>query len=155
MKKYLNYSLSYGVMGLVCGVYFREFTKIMGFSGVTTLSKAHPHLLMLGTILFLIVALFSERLILEKEKTFTLFMRIYNIGLPLTVLMMLIRGTLEVIGEGCILRTAVIFFYVSNEGVSILENAARLGLPVPEKMKAVLEQLHSKGDKEIEKEDDE
>ena len=98
MKKYLNYSLSYGVMGLVCGVYFREFTKVMGFSGVTTLSKAHPHLLMLGTILFLIVALFSERLILEKEKTFTLFMRIYNIGLPLTVLMMLIRGTLQVLG---------------------------------------------------------
>lgn len=98
MKRYLNYSLSYGVMGLVCGVYFREFTKIMGFTGITTLSKAHPHLLMLGTILFLIVSLFSERLILEKEKTFTLFMRIYNIGLPLTVLMMLIRGTLQVLG---------------------------------------------------------
>ena len=46
----------------------------------------------------MIVALFSERLILEKEKTFTLFMRIYNIGLPLTVLMMLIRGTLQVLG---------------------------------------------------------
>lgn len=98
MKKYLNYSLSYGVMGLICGVYFREFTKIMGFTGVTTLSKAHPHLLMLGTFLFLIVALFSERLSLETEKTFKLFMGIYNIGLPLTVLMMLIRGTLEVIG---------------------------------------------------------
>ena len=98
MKKYLNYSLSYGVMGLICGVYFREFTKIMGFTGVTTLSKAHPHLLMLGTFLFLIVALFSERLSLETEKTFKLFMRMYNIGLPLTVLMMLIRGTLEVIG---------------------------------------------------------
>ena len=98
MKKYLNYSLSYGVMGLICGVYFREFTKIMGFTGVTTLSKAHPHLLMLGTFLFLIVALFSERLSLETDKTFKLFMRMYNIGLPLTVLMMLIRGTLEVIG---------------------------------------------------------
>ena len=98
MKKYLNYSLSYGVMGPICGVYFREFTKIMGFTGVTTLSKAHPHLLMLGTVLFLIVALFSERLSLETEKTFKLFMRMYNIGLPLTVLMMLIRGTLEVIG---------------------------------------------------------
>lgn len=98
MKKYLNYSLSYGVIGLICGVYFREFTKIMGFIGVTTLSKAHPHLLMLGTVLFLIVALFSERLSLETEKTFKLFMRMYNIGLPLTVLMMLIRGTLEVIG---------------------------------------------------------
>ena len=98
MKKYLNYSLSYGVMGLVCGVYFREFTKIMGFSGVTTLSKAHPHFLILGTMLFLIVALFSDRLDLEKDKTFALFMRIYNIGLPLTVLMMLIRGTLQVLG---------------------------------------------------------
>ena len=98
MKKYLNYSLSYGVMGLICGVYFREFTKIMGFTGVTTLYKAHPHLLMLGTVLFLIVALFSERLSLETEKTFKLFMRMYNIGLPLTVLMMLIRGTLEVNG---------------------------------------------------------
>ena len=98
MKKYLNYSLSYGVMGLICGVYFREFTKIMGFTGLTTLSKAHPHLLMLGTVLFLIVALFSERLSLETEKTFKLFMRMYNIVLPLTLLMMLIRGTLEVIG---------------------------------------------------------
>ena len=98
MKKYLNYSLSYGVMGLVCGVYFREFTKIMGFTGITTLSKAHPHFLILGTMLFLIVALFSDRLDLEKDKTFALFMRIYNIGLPLTVLMMLIRGTLHVLG---------------------------------------------------------
>ena len=98
MKKYLNYSLSYGVMGLVCGVYFREFTKIMGFTGITTLSKAHPHFLILGTMLFLIVALFSDRLDLEKDKTFALFMRIYNIGLPLTVLMMLIRGPLQVLG---------------------------------------------------------
>ena len=98
MKKYLNYSLSYGVMGLVCGVYFREFTKIMGFTGITNLSKAHPHFLILGTMLFLIVALFSDRLDLEKDKTFALFMRIYNIGLPLTVLMMLIRGTLQVLG---------------------------------------------------------
>ena len=98
MKKYLNYSLSYGVMGLVCGVYFREFTKIMGFTGITTLSKAHPHFLILGTMLFLIVALFSDRLDLEKDKTFALFMRIYNIGLPLAVLIMLIRGTLQVLG---------------------------------------------------------
>lgn len=54
----------------------------------------------------------------------------------------------EVIGTGSILRTAVIFFYISNEGVSLLENAAHLGLPVPAKMKAVLEQLHGKSEKE-------
>ena len=54
----------------------------------------------------------------------------------------------HVIGSGSVLRTAVIFFYISNEGVSILENAARLGLPVPEKIKAVLEQLHDRSAKD-------
>lgn len=48
-------------------------------------------------------------------------------------------------GSGSTLRTAVIFFYISNEGISLLENSAAVGLPVPEKLKDVLEQLHSKG----------
>lgn len=52
----------------------------------------------------------------------------------------------QVIGDGSILRTAVIFFYLSNEGVSLLENAGHLGLPIPEKLKAVLEQLHDRAD---------
>ena len=47
-----------------------------------------------------------------------------------------------VMGEAGILRTAVIFFYLSNEGVSLLENSAHLGLPIPEKLKTVLSQLH-------------
>ena len=50
-----------------------------------------------------------------------------------------------VLGQGGVLRTAVIFFYLSNEGVSFLENAGHLGLPIPEKLKDVLEQLHDKG----------
>ena len=49
-----------------------------------------------------------------------------------------------VMGEAGILRTAVIFFYLSNEGVSLLENAAHLGLPIPEKLKTVLSQLHNR-----------
>ena len=53
----------------------------------------------------------------------------------------------NVIGDGSVLRTAVIFFYISNEGVSLLENAAHLGLPVPEKMKEILAQLHGRADK--------
>lgn len=52
----------------------------------------------------------------------------------------------HVIGTGSVLRTAVIFFYISNEGVSLLENAAHLGLPVPQKIKAVLEQLHERAE---------
>lgn len=50
----------------------------------------------------------------------------------------------QVVGTGDALRTAVIFFYISNEGVSLLENAAHIGLPVPEKLKAVLAQLHDR-----------
>ncbi len=53
-----------------------------------------------------------------------------------------------VIGSGSALRTAVIFFYISNEGVSLLENAAHLGLPIPEKIKTVLEQLHDRAERE-------
>ena len=53
----------------------------------------------------------------------------------------------EVIGTGSVLRTAIIFFYLSNEGVSLLENAAHLGLPVPQKLKDVLEQLHDRAEK--------
>ena len=51
-----------------------------------------------------------------------------------------------VLGDSSVLRTAVIFFYLSNEGVSLLENASRLGLPIPDKLKEVLSQLHDKGD---------
>ena len=54
----------------------------------------------------------------------------------------------QVIGSGSVLRTAVIFFYISNEGVSLIENAAHLGLPIPEKLKSVLEQLHDRAGKE-------
>jgi toxin secretion/phage lysis holin len=53
---------------------------------------------------------------------------------------------LYLIGNGEVLRTAVIFFYCSNEGVSMLENAAHRGLPIPEKLKAALEQLHGRED---------
>lgn len=54
----------------------------------------------------------------------------------------------NVIATGSILRTAIIFFYLSNEGVSLLENAGHLGLPIPEKLKVVLEQLHDRAEKD-------
>ena len=52
----------------------------------------------------------------------------------------------NIIGSGSVLRTAAIFFYLSNEGVSLLENAAHLGLPVPNAMKEVLQQLHDRAE---------
>lgn len=54
----------------------------------------------------------------------------------------------EVLGSVGVLRTAIIFFYLSNEGVSLVENAAHLGLPIPEKLKAVLEHLHDRAGKD-------
>ena len=54
---------------------------------------------------------------------------------------------LYVIGSGSVMRTAILFFYISNEGVSLVENAVHLGLPVPQKLKDVLEQLHDRGEK--------
>ena len=54
----------------------------------------------------------------------------------------------QVIGTGSVLRTAVFFFYISNEGISLLENAGYLGLPIPEKIKTVLEQLHDRAERE-------
>lgn len=74
-------------------------------------------------------------------------------GICRKVLIFLLVGVanildVQVIGTGSVLRTAVIFFYLSNEGVSLLENAAHLGLPVPDAIKAVLEQLHDRSEKE-------
>lgn len=72
-------------------------------------------------------------------------------GICCKVLIFLLIGIanildVNVIGTGSVLRTAVIFFYISNEGVSLMENAAHLGLPVPEKIKVVLEQLHDRAE---------
>ena len=55
---------------------------------------------------------------------------------------------MHVIGTGCVLRTAVLFFYISNEGVSVLENAGHLGLPIPARLLNVLEQLHEDAEQE-------
>ncbi|EIT87621.1 toxin secretion/phage lysis holin [Parascardovia denticolens IPLA 20019] len=55
---------------------------------------------------------------------------------------------IHVLGHEGVLRTAIIFFYISNEGLSLTENAAHLGLPIPGRLKDVLEQLHDKNDKE-------
>ena len=74
-------------------------------------------------------------------------------GICKKVLIMALVGiahTLDVhvIGGGATLRTATIFYVLSNEGLSILENATRFGLPVPDKLREVLVQLHDKDGKQ-------
>ena len=97
MKKYLNTSLVYAILALVAGVFFREFTKGYGFTGTTMLSYAHPHLFLLGTVIFLIAAIFTRNHDYPKRTSFKVFYIVYNIGLALTVCMMFVRGILQVL----------------------------------------------------------
>lgn len=66
----------------------------------------------------------------------------------LIFIMVAIANTIDVyiIGDGSAIHTAVIFFYISNEGISIIENAANIGLPIPKKLKDVLAQLGKSGE---------
>ena len=76
-------------------------------------------------------------------------------GICKKVLILMLVGVanvvdIHIVGTGSALRSAVICFYLSNEGLSLLENAAHIGLPIPDKMKDVLAQLHGRTD-EIDK----
>lgn len=98
MKKYMNRALLYFCLGLAAGVYYREFTKWNGFTGRSTLAFVHPHLLVLGALLCLLVALFSAQLPLASDKGMGLCLRLHDIGLPALAVTMLCRGTLQVLG---------------------------------------------------------
>ncbi|MGM9553060.1 MAG: DUF2871 domain-containing protein [Faecousia sp.] len=98
MKKYLNISLVYAVLAMVGGVFYREFTKFHDFTGVTVLGKVHPHLFLLGMLMFMVIALFGARTNLQKQKVFRVFLVLYNIGVPLTAAMLLVRGITQVLG---------------------------------------------------------
>lgn len=97
MKNLIRLSFLYALFAIICGVFYREFTKYKSFSGKTTLSVTHVHLFVLGMILFMILALFSIHTNLLEHKKFKLFMILYNIGLPFMVIMMFIRGVLQVL----------------------------------------------------------
>ena len=98
MKKYLNLSLAYAIAAMVGGVFYREFTKYSGFTGVTALGKVHIHLFLLGMLVFLVVALYGAHNDLRKIKTFCAFLWTYNIGVPLTAIMLAVHGVAQVRG---------------------------------------------------------
>lgn len=96
MKKYINLSFIYAMAAILCGVFYREYTKYSGFTGKTVLSVTHVHFFVLGTFLFLLIALFAALTDLEQQKQFRAFMILYNIGLPFMVIMFFVRGILQV-----------------------------------------------------------
>lgn len=97
MKKHLNISLAYAIAAMAGGVFYREFTKLRGFTGVTALGKVHTHLFLLGMLVFLIVALYAERYELTSIRSYRAFLWTYNIGVPLTAVMLLVRGVTQVL----------------------------------------------------------
>ena len=92
----MNASIVYGVLALVGGVFYREFTKLNGFTGFTTLSVVHTHYLMLGMLFFLMLVLLENNFhfIGNKVRKYLLF---YHIGLNLTVIMFVVRGVVQVL----------------------------------------------------------
>lgn len=97
MKKMINLAFGYAAAALVSGVFYREFTKFNEYSDATALGKMHTHLFALGMFVFLFVALFTLHTNLSEQKQFKQFLVIYNIGVSLTTIMMLVRGILEVL----------------------------------------------------------
>ncbi|MBS6279563.1 MAG: DUF2871 domain-containing protein [Lachnospiraceae bacterium] len=97
MKKIMNTSLIYFVLAMADGVFYREFTKWNGYTEPTTLGVLHVHLLVMGTVLFLLIALFTKVTDLEKNSLFKKFFVLYNVALPFMVVMMLIRGIVQVL----------------------------------------------------------
>ncbi|MEG1520390.1 MAG: DUF2871 domain-containing protein [Clostridia bacterium] len=98
MKKLINVSFIYALAAIVSGVFYREFTKFLSFTGKTTLAFTHLHFLVMGFILFLILALFASRSNLLEVKQFKWFFTLYNVALPFMVVMLYVRGILQVLG---------------------------------------------------------
>lgn len=98
MKKLYYAAFSYMILGLLAGLYFREFTKAKDFTGESQLSVLHTHLLALGMLMFLIVLVLDKVFPMSHTKLFTWFFWTYNAGLIITVAMMTVHGTMTVSG---------------------------------------------------------
>lgn len=97
MKRYMNAALLYAVLAMAGGVFYREFTKFTGFTAKTTLSVIHTHYFMLGMAVFLLLLLLEKNFSFTGPKTGRI-LAVYHTGLNLTVLMLAVRGILQVLG---------------------------------------------------------
>ena len=98
VKKYTTFALVYAVIGLAMGVFYREFTKILGFDGFTSLSFIHTHYFVLGMVFFLLLALLEKSFSFSVQGKTMPFVVVYNIGLNIACLGFLIRGITQVLG---------------------------------------------------------
>lgn len=98
MKKYFNFATFYLVLGLVMGVFYREFTKFNGFEGKTVLSVVHTHSITLGFIFFILVLLLEKNFGLSKIKHFSKWLVLYNVSLIYVLGTFTARGIMQVLG---------------------------------------------------------
>lgn len=98
MKKLINTAGIYGSLALLSGVFYREFVKFNNFEGNSALSVAHTHFFTMGAFLFLFLSLFALNSNLLNDPKFKRFYLIYNIGFPIMMLMIYVRGVFQVLG---------------------------------------------------------
>ncbi|WP_274952698.1 DUF2871 domain-containing protein [Angelakisella massiliensis] len=99
-KKLADAAFVYVIAGLAAGVFYREFTKFQGFSGRTALGLVHPHLLLLGAgVMLLLIALEPALLLIGEERSLKRSLLFYHCGLGLTAALLLIRGVFQVLGS--------------------------------------------------------
>lgn len=98
MSSYIKTALFYTILGLIAGVFYREFTQFNNVDGGTSLALIHTHTLALGLLFFLILASLENQLKMSESKQFKLFYYTYNIGLLVTITIMIVRGVTEVLG---------------------------------------------------------
>ena len=91
MKRYINYSIVYAVLAMIGGVFYREFTKMNGYTAWTSLSVVHTHYFILGMMFFLILGLVSFNVNFKSNRA-VLF---YNVGLNLTAIMLVVSAVIS------------------------------------------------------------
>jgi len=98
MKKYLNWAMVYAIVALSFGVFYREYTKFSGFTGITRLSNLHGHYMALGMFFFLFLMILEKLFNFSKQPKVRGFEVLYHVGLNLTGLGFLLRGLMDVAG---------------------------------------------------------
>ena len=99
MSKSFHAAWIYATLGLLAGLFYREYTRGKDFEGTTQLSVTHTHLLALGMLVFLVVLALAAVLPIGELRLFMLFFWFYNLGLVITVTMMFVRGIIQVNGD--------------------------------------------------------
>lgn len=134
-KKLINTAAYYAVAGLFAGAFYREFTKYMGYKGVTALGKAHTHLFALGMLMFLIVTALASTTEITKSEYFDRFYFYYNIGVGLSATMIFCRGLYQVIGLDNNVLDLVISWTSGAGHVTVTIGLAFLFLSLKQKIK--------------------